>query len=255
MGEFRMPSLGADMDVGTIVEWLVKPGDAVHRGQIVAVVDTAKAAIEIEAFEEGVLEEILIGVGVQVPVGTPLAVIGTSDLAGAEPPARAGGGAGKGAARVAARARARARGVWPPAQKRGARRPRATARVRRGWVRVWARVRRSRASVSFRRIHEPRRRSATWPTNWESTSTRSPDPAQTAESPTTTSSTPPPLPTCGRIEDTSTPETWINHRIRSRNLPQVPEGRGGCVSRRGHVGSLLSGGSMWASSPVRGLRV
>ena len=61
MGEFRMPSLGADMDVGTIVEWLVKPGDAVRRGQIVAVVDTAKAAIEIEAFEEGVVTEILVG--------------------------------------------------------------------------------------------------------------------------------------------------------------------------------------------------
>ena len=111
MGEFRMPSLGADMDVGTIVEWLVKPGDAVHRGQIVAVVDTAKAAIEIEAFEEGVLEEILIGVGVQVPVGTPLAVIGTSDLAGAEPPARAGaGGRGQGRGRGRGRGRGQGRG-------------------------------------------------------------------------------------------------------------------------------------------------
>ena len=78
MGEFRMPSLGADMDVGTIIEWLVKPGDAVRRGQIVAVVDTAKAAIEIEAFEEGVVTEILVGTGVQVPVGTPLAMIGAS---------------------------------------------------------------------------------------------------------------------------------------------------------------------------------
>ncbi len=75
MGEFRMPSLGADMDVGTIVEWLVKPGDPVRRGQVVAVVDTAKAAMEIEAFESGVLERILVGVGTQVPVGTPLAVI------------------------------------------------------------------------------------------------------------------------------------------------------------------------------------
>ncbi len=100
MGEFRMPSLGADMDVGTIVEWLVKPGDVVHRGQIVAVVDTAKAAIEIEAFEEGVLEEILIGLGVQVPVGTPLAVIGESVAAGADRGAgqRVGGGSGEGAA-------------------------------------------------------------------------------------------------------------------------------------------------------------
>jgi pyruvate dehydrogenase E2 component (dihydrolipoamide acetyltransferase) len=76
MAEFRMPSLGADMDVGTIIEWLVQPGDTVKRGQIVAVVDTAKAAIEIEAFADGVLEEILVGPGVQVPVGTPLAMIG-----------------------------------------------------------------------------------------------------------------------------------------------------------------------------------
>ena len=83
MGEFRMPSLGADMDVGTIIEWLVKPGDAVRRGQIVAVVDTAKAAIEIEAFEEGVVTEILVGTGVQVAVGTPLAMIGASEARGA----------------------------------------------------------------------------------------------------------------------------------------------------------------------------
>lgn len=89
MGEFRMPSLGADMDVGTIVEWLVKPGDAVRRGQIVAVVDTAKAAIEIEAFEEGVVTEILIGIGVKVPVGTPLAMIGTAVPAAAAAPAAA----------------------------------------------------------------------------------------------------------------------------------------------------------------------
>ncbi len=85
MGEFRMPSLGADMDVGTIIEWLVEPGDPVRRGQIVAVVDTAKAAIEIEAFEEGVLEEILIGTGVQVPVGTPLAMIAAAAPASATP--------------------------------------------------------------------------------------------------------------------------------------------------------------------------
>jgi pyruvate dehydrogenase E2 component (dihydrolipoamide acetyltransferase) len=89
MGEFRMPSLGADMDVGTIVEWLVKPGDAVTRGQIVAVVDTAKAAIDIEAFESGVVERILVGTGVQVPVGTPLAIIGAAAPAAATPPSRA----------------------------------------------------------------------------------------------------------------------------------------------------------------------
>ena len=42
MSEFRMPSMGADMEDGTLLEWKVKPGDPVHRGDIVAVVDTQK---------------------------------------------------------------------------------------------------------------------------------------------------------------------------------------------------------------------
>ena len=48
MFDFRMPSLGADMEDGTLVEWLVHPGDDVRRGQIIAVVETAKGAVEIE---------------------------------------------------------------------------------------------------------------------------------------------------------------------------------------------------------------
>ena len=54
MTEFRMPSLGADMEAGTLVEWLVKPGDKVKRGDVVAVVETQKGAIEIEIFNDGV---------------------------------------------------------------------------------------------------------------------------------------------------------------------------------------------------------
>jgi pyruvate dehydrogenase E2 component (dihydrolipoamide acetyltransferase) len=68
-----MPSLGADMEVGTVLEWLVAPGDVVHRGDVVAVVDTAKAAVEVEVFDDGVMGEILVPVGQQVPVGTALA--------------------------------------------------------------------------------------------------------------------------------------------------------------------------------------
>lgn len=83
MGEFRMPSLGADMDSGKIVEWRVAPGDAVHRGDIVAVVDTDKADIEVEVFEDGVVDELLVDVGTEVEVGTPLARIS----AGGTPPA------------------------------------------------------------------------------------------------------------------------------------------------------------------------
>lgn len=87
MGEFRMPSLGADMTEGTLVEWLVAPGDAVTHGQIIAVIDTVKSAIDIEAFEDGVVERLLVEPGTTVTVGSPLALIGAgSSTAPAEPP-------------------------------------------------------------------------------------------------------------------------------------------------------------------------
>jgi len=73
--DFRMPSLGADMEAGTLVEWLVKPGDRVERGDIVAVVETQKGAIEVEIFETGQVERFLVGPNAKVPVGTPLAQI------------------------------------------------------------------------------------------------------------------------------------------------------------------------------------
>jgi pyruvate dehydrogenase E2 component (dihydrolipoamide acetyltransferase) len=75
MAEFRMPSLGADMEAGTLVEWLVKPGDRVKHGDIVAVVETQKGAIEVEIFETGEIEQFLVAVGTKVPVGTPLAKV------------------------------------------------------------------------------------------------------------------------------------------------------------------------------------
>ena len=81
-----MPSLGADMEAGTLIEWIVKPGDHVKRGDIVAVVETQKGAIEIEIFETGMVEQVLVDIGKKVPVGTPLAKIQTDEGAGA--PAR-----------------------------------------------------------------------------------------------------------------------------------------------------------------------
>lgn len=75
MGTFTMPSLGADMEDGTLVEWLKAQGDTVSRGDIVAVVETEKGAIEIEIFEDGKIEEILVPEGRKVPVGSPLAII------------------------------------------------------------------------------------------------------------------------------------------------------------------------------------
>jgi pyruvate dehydrogenase E2 component (dihydrolipoamide acetyltransferase) len=88
MGEFRMPSLGADMEAGTLVEWKVKVGDAVKRGDLVAVVDTNKGAIEIEIWEDGVVEDLRVAIGTKVPVGTVLAMVrGTGAPAAAPGPA------------------------------------------------------------------------------------------------------------------------------------------------------------------------
>jgi len=75
MIEFRMPTLGADMEAGTLIEWLKKPGDHVKRGDIVAVVDTDKGAIEIEVFDTGVIDQTVVEPGQKVPVGTVLAMI------------------------------------------------------------------------------------------------------------------------------------------------------------------------------------
>ncbi|WP_024367387.1 biotin/lipoyl-containing protein, partial [Arthrobacter sp. TB 26] len=75
MADFLMPSLGADMEHGKIVEWLVKPGDYVRRGDLVAVVDTDKTVMDVESFQEGVVAELLVDLGETVPVGTPLARI------------------------------------------------------------------------------------------------------------------------------------------------------------------------------------
>lgn len=72
-----MPSLGADMEAGTLVQWLKQPGDSLGKGDIIAVVDTDKGAIDIEVFQDGILDRVLVSPGEKVPVGTPLATIRT----------------------------------------------------------------------------------------------------------------------------------------------------------------------------------
>ena len=76
MGLFKMPSLGSDMEDGTLVEWLVAEGQALKRGDIIAVVETQKGAIEIEVFETGTVNKLLLQEGETVPVGAPMAEIG-----------------------------------------------------------------------------------------------------------------------------------------------------------------------------------
>jgi pyruvate dehydrogenase E2 component (dihydrolipoamide acetyltransferase) len=70
-----MPSLGADMDAGTLVEWKVKPGDKIKKGDIIAEIETDKGIIDLEVFEDGVVGQILVQPWQKVPVGTVLVLI------------------------------------------------------------------------------------------------------------------------------------------------------------------------------------
>jgi pyruvate dehydrogenase E2 component (dihydrolipoamide acetyltransferase) len=125
MGDFRMPSLGADMERGKVVEWLVKPGDYVHRGEIIAAVDTEKTVMEVESFEEGVIAEFLVDLGETVPVGTPIARITGTPAEGAGP-SRADA-AGRGAATATAPVAAAAAPPPAPAARPTRPEPAATA--------------------------------------------------------------------------------------------------------------------------------
>lgn len=75
MIEFTLPSLGADMEEGTLLEWKVAPGDMVAKGQAIAIVDTAKAAVDVEIWREGRVHELLVQPGEKVPVGALLATL------------------------------------------------------------------------------------------------------------------------------------------------------------------------------------
>jgi pyruvate dehydrogenase E2 component (dihydrolipoamide acetyltransferase) len=75
MADFCMPSLGADMRTGTLVEWKVKPGDRLKHGDIIADVETDKGIMEIEVFENIIVDELLLEPNTEVPVGTVMAKI------------------------------------------------------------------------------------------------------------------------------------------------------------------------------------
>ena len=75
MYEFKMPSLGAEMTHGKLIEWNVAVGDKVKRHDIIAVIDTDKAAIDIESFGDGIVEKLITNPGERVPVGSVMALI------------------------------------------------------------------------------------------------------------------------------------------------------------------------------------
>ncbi|WP_424979541.1 pyruvate dehydrogenase complex E1 component subunit beta [Leisingera sp. S232] len=74
--EILMPALSPTMEEGTLAKWLVKEGDTVSSGDILAEIETDKATMEFEAVDEGTVGKILIGEGTEgVKVNTPIAVL------------------------------------------------------------------------------------------------------------------------------------------------------------------------------------
>lgn len=86
--DFCLPSLGADMEEGTIIVWHVAVGDVVERGDIVLAVETEKGDIDVEIWESGTISEICIPPGETVPVGTVIARIARGDAAAPPSPPR-----------------------------------------------------------------------------------------------------------------------------------------------------------------------
>jgi pyruvate dehydrogenase E2 component (dihydrolipoamide acetyltransferase) len=84
MSDVPMPRLSDTMEEGTIGHWLKKPGDEIKKGDILAEIETDKATMDLEAYEAGTLQEILVQEGETVPIGQAVARIG-SGAAPAQP--------------------------------------------------------------------------------------------------------------------------------------------------------------------------
>ncbi|PZS12933.1 MAG: dihydrolipoamide acetyltransferase [Pseudonocardiales bacterium] len=83
-----MPRLSDTMTEGVLSRWVKQPGDTVHRGDVLAEIETDKATMELEAYDEGVLERTLVVAGTTVPIGVPIATIGDgSNVDTSAPPA------------------------------------------------------------------------------------------------------------------------------------------------------------------------
>src|SRR5437763_9969098 len=87
MPDVNMPKLSDTMEEGKILRWLKKPGERVAIGEIIAEVETDKANMELEAYDEGVLSEVRVKEGEAAPVGAVIAVLDAGDSRAGEKPA------------------------------------------------------------------------------------------------------------------------------------------------------------------------
>jgi len=81
--DFRLPSLGADMEHATLAQWLKNPGDPVQRGEAIAVVETDKGLIDIESFDAATVTELVVAPGARIAVGTVMARLSAERAAAA----------------------------------------------------------------------------------------------------------------------------------------------------------------------------
>ncbi|MFI9507838.1 dihydrolipoamide acetyltransferase family protein [Nocardia sp. NPDC052566] len=87
MPEITMPRLSDTMEDGVVSAWMKQVGDKVTRGEVLAEIETDKALMELEAYEDGVLERIIAEPGARVPIGEPIAIVGDGSGASAATPA------------------------------------------------------------------------------------------------------------------------------------------------------------------------
>ena len=87
MSEVVMPRLSDTMEEGELAKWLKNVGDPVKKGESLAEIETDKATMDLEAFEDGILEQQLVAEGTIVPIGQPVAVIGDGSGSRAPKPA------------------------------------------------------------------------------------------------------------------------------------------------------------------------
>src|SRR5215218_5817763 len=97
--ELKMPALSPTMEEGTLAKWLVKEGDEVKSGDILAEIETDKATMEFEAVDEGKIAKILVPEGTDgVKVGQPIAILaGEGEDVSTVPSPQRGEGQGEGA--------------------------------------------------------------------------------------------------------------------------------------------------------------
>jgi pyruvate dehydrogenase E2 component (dihydrolipoamide acetyltransferase) len=86
MAQIIMPKLSDTMTEGVVVRWLKKEGDVVNMGDVLAEIETDKATMEMEAFDEGVLRAVYVQEGQKVNIGEPIALIGGEEEPGSSNP-------------------------------------------------------------------------------------------------------------------------------------------------------------------------